>query len=89
VRVYVCAVTDTWEGVSRVTLELFALLCSEIISNTNARLSSWAEDGGPLLSAGKTSPGALRPDVESSAQDRGGPVGVWTPKRSKGWNTSL
>jgi len=33
-------------------------------------------DPAPLLCAGETSPGVLCPDVESSAQERHGPVGV-------------
>jgi len=45
-----------------------------------ASKAAWpAGEGGdpvPLLCAGEASPGALHPDVESSAQEGHGPVGV-------------
>ena len=40
-------------------------------------------DPAPLISSGKTSPDILHPDVETSEQDRHGPVGVPPKKRHK------
>jgi len=37
-------------------------------------------DPAPLLCAGGTSPGVLYPDVETSAQEICGPVGMWLEK---------
>ena len=53
-----------------------------------------AEEGDPppLLCAGKTSPGVLHTDVESSVLERGGPFEVCPegPQKSfEAWNTSL
>ena len=48
-------------------------------------------DPAPLLCAGETSPGALRPDVESSLRKRCRPVAAPPEedhKRAQGWNSS-
>jgi len=38
--------------------------------------AGWGSDPAPVLCAGEASPGVLRPDVESSVQERHGAVGV-------------
>jgi len=40
-------------------------------------------DSAPLLQAGETSPGVLRPALETSAQERHGPVGVGPEEATK------
>ena len=68
---------------------------SELYSGLHQKKCHQQGEGGDpaaLLCGGEASPGVLHPDVESSVQERHGPVGVHPEggpqKCFKGWSTS-